>query len=107
MKVQLYLHEFLWFSLFCLVSRLQYTSLILYSFLVPVPSGMKLWLPIKKLGSIFVENLILHWYILPTNSVFLLLGTLLVNERMLETYVIARDRFLVHNGKMFPTMGRL
>lgn len=33
-------------------------------------------------------------------------GTLLVNERMLETYVIARDRFLVPNGKMFPTNGR-
>ncbi|GMP68455.1 hypothetical protein CsSME_00028077 [Camellia sinensis var. sinensis] len=33
--------------------------------------------------------------------------TLLVNERMLETYVIARDRFLVPNGKMFPTIGRI
>jgi histone-arginine methyltransferase CARM1 len=33
-------------------------------------------------------------------------GTLLVNERMLETYVIARDRFLSPNGKMFPTVGR-
>ncbi|RZC80784.1 hypothetical protein C5167_043351 [Papaver somniferum] len=34
------------------------------------------------------------------------MGTLLVNERMLESYVIARDRFLVPNGKMFPTNGR-
>ncbi|XP_052189312.1 probable histone-arginine methyltransferase 1.3 [Diospyros lotus] len=35
------------------------------------------------------------------------MGTLLVNERMLETYVIARDRFLQPNGKMFPTIGRI
>ncbi|CAF1920705.1 unnamed protein product [Brassica oleracea var. botrytis] len=35
------------------------------------------------------------------------MGTLLVNERMLETYVIARDRFLSPNGKMFPTVGRI
>ncbi|GFY85109.1 protein arginine methyltransferase 4A [Actinidia rufa] len=35
------------------------------------------------------------------------MGTLLINERMLETYVIARDRFLVPNGKMFPTLGSL
>ncbi|XP_059632730.1 probable histone-arginine methyltransferase 1.3 [Cornus florida] len=35
------------------------------------------------------------------------MGTLLVNERMLESYVIARDRFLVSNGKMFPTVGRI
>ncbi|XP_010269511.1 PREDICTED: probable histone-arginine methyltransferase CARM1 isoform X3 [Nelumbo nucifera] len=35
------------------------------------------------------------------------MGTLLVNERMLESYVIARDRFLVPKGKMFPTMGRI
>ncbi|KAL6971281.1 putative histone-arginine methyltransferase 1.3, variant 2 [Sarracenia purpurea var. burkii] len=35
------------------------------------------------------------------------MGTLLVNERMLETYVIARDRFLVPNGKLFPTVGRI
>jgi len=33
-------------------------------------------------------------------------GTLLVNERMLESYVIARDRFLVPTGKMFPALGR-
>lgn len=37
---------------------------------------------------------------------FGLLGTLLLNERMLESYVIARDRFLQPNGKMFPTVGR-
>lgn len=35
------------------------------------------------------------------------MGTLLVNERMLESYVIARDRFLLPNGKMFPTLGRM
>ncbi|KAL3321431.1 hypothetical protein AABB24_039187 [Solanum stoloniferum] len=35
------------------------------------------------------------------------MGTLLVNERMLESYVIARDRFLVQNGKMFPGVGRI
>ncbi|KAK3125990.1 hypothetical protein QOZ80_7BG0612400 [Eleusine coracana subsp. coracana] len=35
------------------------------------------------------------------------MGTLLVNERMLESYVIARDRLLAPNGKMFPTTGRI
>ncbi|XVE82143.1 hypothetical protein DITRI_Ditri15bG0123000 [Diplodiscus trichospermus] len=35
------------------------------------------------------------------------MGTLLVNERMLESYVIARDRFLAPNGKMFPSIGRI
>ncbi|CAN6467355.1 unnamed protein product [Victoria cruziana] len=35
------------------------------------------------------------------------MGTLLVNERMLESYVIARDRFLMPDGKMFPTLGRI
>ncbi|XP_078439750.1 protein arginine methyltransferase 4B isoform X2 [Wolffia australiana] len=35
------------------------------------------------------------------------MGTLLVNERMLESYVIARDRFLTANGKMFPSLGRI
>ncbi|GER30599.1 protein arginine n-methyltransferase [Striga asiatica] len=35
------------------------------------------------------------------------LCTLLVNERMLESYIIARDRFLIPNGKMFPTIGRI
>ncbi|XP_038874750.1 probable histone-arginine methyltransferase 1.4 [Benincasa hispida] len=35
------------------------------------------------------------------------MGTLLVNERMLESYVIARDCFLHQNGKMFPTIGRI
>ncbi|KAF7837822.1 putative histone-arginine methyltransferase 1.4 isoform X1 [Senna tora] len=35
------------------------------------------------------------------------MGTLLINERMLESYVIARDRFLTPNGKMFPTVGRI
>ena len=31
------------------------------------------------------------------------LGTLLFNERMLESYVIAREKFLKPGGKMFPT----
>lgn len=31
------------------------------------------------------------------------LGTFLVNERMLESYIIARDRFLKPGGKMMPT----
>ncbi|XP_051127532.1 probable histone-arginine methyltransferase 1.3 [Andrographis paniculata] len=35
------------------------------------------------------------------------MGTLLVNERMLESYIIARERFLVPNGKMFPSIGRI
>ncbi|KAJ7955096.1 Protein arginine N-methyltransferase [Quillaja saponaria] len=35
------------------------------------------------------------------------MGTLLVNERMLESYVIARDRFLTPKGKMFPSVGRI
>ncbi|GJP32007.1 hypothetical protein CLOM_g16552, partial [Closterium sp. NIES-68] len=35
------------------------------------------------------------------------MGTLLVNERMLETYVIARNRFLKPGGKMFPSAGRI
>ncbi|KAK7264636.1 hypothetical protein RJT34_32245 [Clitoria ternatea] len=35
------------------------------------------------------------------------MGTLLVNERMLESYVIARDRFLTPAGKMFPAVGRI
>lgn len=30
------------------------------------------------------------------------MGTLLVNERMLETYIYARKRFLKPGGKMFP-----
>ena len=30
------------------------------------------------------------------------IGTLLVNERMLETYIYARDHFLKPGGKMFP-----
>ena len=30
------------------------------------------------------------------------MGTLLVNERMLESYLYARDHFLKPNGQMFP-----
>ena len=30
------------------------------------------------------------------------MGTLLVNERMLETYLHARDHFLKPGGRMFP-----
>eukprot|EP00958_Prasinococcus_capsulatus_P002758 scaffold236_cov419-Prasinococcus_capsulatus_cf.AAC.44 len=35
------------------------------------------------------------------------MGTLLVNERMLETYVNARQRFLKPGGLMMPGLGRL
>jgi len=35
------------------------------------------------------------------------MGTLLVNERMLESYIYARDRFLKPGGKMFPQLGRV
>jgi len=35
------------------------------------------------------------------------LGTFLLNERMLETYVIARDRFLKPGGRMFPASSHL
>ena len=30
------------------------------------------------------------------------LGTFLLNERMLETYIIARDKFLKPDGRLFP-----
>lgn len=35
------------------------------------------------------------------------MGTLLVNERMLETYVYAREHLLKPGGKMFPSLGRI
>lgn len=35
------------------------------------------------------------------------MGTLLVNERMLETYIYARDRHLKPGGSMFPRQGRI
>lgn len=35
------------------------------------------------------------------------MGTLLVNERMLETYVYARKHLLKPGGKMFPSVGRI
>ena len=35
------------------------------------------------------------------------MGTLLVNERMLETYLHARDHFLAPGGRMFPVRERL
>lgn len=35
------------------------------------------------------------------------IGFLLVHERMLESYVIARDRFLKPNGLMMPTTGSI
>ena len=35
------------------------------------------------------------------------LGTFLLNERMLETYVIARDMFLKEGGRMFPSSSHL
>lgn len=31
------------------------------------------------------------------------IGTILYNERMLETYIIARNKFLKSGGKMFPS----
>jgi histone-arginine methyltransferase CARM1 len=45
--------------------------------------------------------------LIPASSIDIIvsepLGTYLFNERMLETYVIARDRFLKPEGLMFPT----
>jgi histone-arginine methyltransferase CARM1 len=35
------------------------------------------------------------------------MGTLLVNERMLESYIYARDHFLKPGGKLFPRVGRI
>lgn len=35
------------------------------------------------------------------------IGTFLFNERMIETYLVARDRFLKPGGKMFPNSGTL
>merc|ERR1719454_942468 len=35
------------------------------------------------------------------------IGTFLFNERMIETYLCARDRFLKPGGKMFPNAGDL
>mmetsp|Transcript_1170 Transcript_1170/g.3380 ORF Transcript_1170/g.3380 Transcript_1170/m.3380 type:complete len:601 (-) Transcript_1170:179-1981(-) len=35
------------------------------------------------------------------------IGTFLFNERMIETYLCARDRFLKPGGKMFPNVGHL
>eukprot|EP00612_Vaucheria_litorea_P005670 CAMPEP_0171469070 /NCGR_PEP_ID=MMETSP0945-20130129/11028_1 /TAXON_ID=109269 /ORGANISM="Vaucheria litorea, Strain CCMP2940" /LENGTH=132 /DNA_ID=CAMNT_0011998069 /DNA_START=198 /DNA_END=593 /DNA_ORIENTATION=+ len=35
------------------------------------------------------------------------IGFLLVHERMLETYVKARDKFLKEDGIMFPTLGTI
>jgi len=35
------------------------------------------------------------------------IGTFLFNERMLESYIVARDRFLKPGGKMFPSEGSL
>ena len=35
------------------------------------------------------------------------MGTLLVNERMLETYILARKHFLNPGGLMFPSIGRI
>lgn len=35
------------------------------------------------------------------------MGTLLVNERMLESYIYARDRHLKPGGLMFPSQGRI
>jgi len=35
------------------------------------------------------------------------IGTFLFNERMMESYLVARDRFLKPGGKMFPNVGNL
>eukprot|EP00887_Chlorella_sp_A99_P004236 scaffold15.g4236.t1 len=35
------------------------------------------------------------------------MGTLLVNERMIESFLYARDRFLKPGGKMYPRLGRI
>lgn len=35
------------------------------------------------------------------------LGFLLVHERMLESFVVARDRFLKPGGLMFPSSGNI
>lgn len=35
------------------------------------------------------------------------MGFLLVHERMLESYVLAREKFLKPEGRMFPTKGRM
>ena len=35
------------------------------------------------------------------------IGTFLFNERMIETYLCARDRFLKPGGKLFPNIGNL
>lgn len=35
------------------------------------------------------------------------IGFLLVHERMLESYVLARERFLLPGGKMFPSAGSI
>lgn len=35
------------------------------------------------------------------------IGFLLVHERMLESYVVARDKFLAPNGKMYPSVGSI
>lgn len=48
---------------------------------------------------------------IPFNSVDIIvsepIGTYLLNERMLETYVIARDKFLKPDGRMFPKSATL
>ena len=35
------------------------------------------------------------------------MGTLLFNERMIESYLVARDIYLKHGGDMFPSKGRV
>jgi len=35
------------------------------------------------------------------------IGCLLVHERMIESYIAARDRFLKPGGLMMPTMGSI
>lgn len=35
------------------------------------------------------------------------IGVLLVHERMIESYIVARDRFLKPGGAMVPSMGTI
>ena len=39
--------------------------------------------------------------------VYISLGVLLVHERMIESYIVARDRFLKPGGAMVPSMGNI
>jgi type I protein arginine methyltransferase len=62
------------------------------------------------LGSVEVIHGKVESVVLPEAADILIsepMGTLLVNERMLETYIYARDHMLKPGGKMFPSLGRI